>query len=67
MHHVGEVMLDQPGPSYVVAVTLESDGKDPLPALTIGGKVVNYAAALMTWSQAERLAGMLADAKRRYA
>lgn len=58
VHHIGELLLAQPSPSYVVAVTIESsnDSADPWPVLTIGGRYTNYCQALMRWEQADALA-----------
>ena len=67
VHHVGEVLLDRKGAAYVVAVTVESQGDDPEPCLTVGGRYTSYATAALTWSESDRLARLLHEAWQRYA
>ena len=70
-HHVGEVMLSQGGDDrpYCVAVTIESYDKSPRPYLAVaqGHGSLPYALAAMSWAEADALAGLLSDARKRYA
>ena len=66
VHHMGEVLLSRQDAAYVVSVTVESTGDDPLPCLTVGGKYTSYATAAMTWAESDRLARLLHEARQRY-
>jgi hypothetical protein len=68
VHHIGEVLLGSVSPSYVLAVTIESQDDQPLPVVTLGGRYdIAYGSALLSWAQADRVAAMLLDARKRYA
>jgi hypothetical protein len=68
VHHMGEVLLGVASPSYVLAVTIESQDNQPLPVVTLGGRYdITYGSALLSWAQADRVAAMLLDARKRYA
>jgi len=66
-HYLGELLLPQPGPAFVVGVQLESPDRRPSLVLVVGGRVAPYASALLGWSDVDRLASMLRDAHRRFA
>jgi hypothetical protein len=66
VHQVGEVLLERQDAAYVVAVTIESRTDDPEPCLTVGGRYTSYATAAMSWSESDRLAGLLLEARKRY-
>ena len=67
VHHVGEVLLERKDTAFYVAVTIESKTDEPLPCLTVGGRYTSYTTAAMTWSEADRLASLLSEARHGYA
>jgi hypothetical protein len=68
VHHIGEVLLGSASPSYVLAVTIESQDNQPFPVVMLGGRYdITYGSALLSWDQADRVAAMLLDARQRYA
>ncbi|WP_166353598.1 hypothetical protein [Phytoactinopolyspora limicola] len=65
--HIGEVMLARNASVFAVAVTAEADAKRPYCVLTLAARQFSpYGKAILSWEMAERLAGLLMDAKGRY-
>ncbi|WP_166353514.1 hypothetical protein [Phytoactinopolyspora limicola] len=66
--HVGEIMLARNAAVFAVAVTAEAEAKWPYCVLTLAARQFSpYSRAVLSWEMAERLGGLLIDAKRRYA
>jgi hypothetical protein len=61
-------MLARNATVFAVAVTAEAEARRPYCVLTLAARQFSpYNRAVLSWEMAERLAGLLVDAKRRYA